>query len=477
MLVMQAHDGVSDAEAIESSSYDLRWAAVLRRHAGEPLCAKSTLQLFRAHLVLHEQAKTIFKKSVQEAKKVGLLKGEAMKVAIDTKPIEGRGAVEDTYNLLATGIGMLADALSKKEGKSKSEWLKDLGLGRYTQPSVKGSVSIDWSDKEAKESFLTDIVADARKLLALANGQGAAVKDAAELLEKLLLQDIEIGADDSGVPKATIKEGTTPGRIPSAADPDIRHGRKSKSKRFNGHKASVVTEITSGIIVALDVLAGDSGDSTGALSMTEQAEENTEMKVEETLGDCAYGGGATRKEYEDANRTLVAKVPQESRNNGLFSKSEFTIDLEARTATCPGGHTTEMATDHANGGATFYFDEFCEGCPLRAKCTTSELGRTLSVHPQEALLKNAREYQKTPEGKANLRKRVIVENSLARLAHLGIGQARYRGHLMTRFQLTITSTVANLRRSWNWLREQTIKTDQPGGSAGGCGQIMQPYAA
>jgi len=59
MLVMQTHDGVSDAEAIQSSAYDLRWAAVLRRPAGEPLCAKSTLQLFRAHLVLHEQAKII----------------------------------------------------------------------------------------------------------------------------------------------------------------------------------------------------------------------------------------------------------------------------------------------------------------------------------------------------------------------------------------------------------------------------------
>jgi hypothetical protein len=477
MLLMQAHDLVSDAEAIEKSAYDLRWAAVLRRHAGEPFCAKSTLQLFRAQLVLHEEAKTIFKKSVQEAKKVGLLKGEALTIALDTKPIEGRGAVEDTYNLLATGIGMLAEALSKKQGKSKSEWLTEFGLGRYTAPSVKGSADIDWSDKAAKQGFLTQIVADASKMLEWANSQGPEVKEAAELLEKLLLQDIEVGVDDSGAPAAHIKEGTTPGRMPSATDPDVRHGRKSKSKCFKGHKACVATDIDSGIIVAIDVLSGDSADSNGALAMTQQAEENTDIKVEESIGDCAYGGGATRKEFEEAARTLTAKVPQESANNGLFPKSAFTIELQARIATCPGGQTTEMATEHATGGITFYFDEFCQGCPLRAKCTTSALGRQLSVHPQEALLKAAREYQKTPEGKAHLRKRVIVENSLARLGHLGIGQALYTGRQKTRFQLAISSTVANLRRSWNWLMAQSADTEQAAVADSIPEQAMLPCAA
>jgi hypothetical protein len=466
MLILQAKDGVSDAEAIESSAYDLRWCAVLRRAAGEPFCAKSTLQLFRSHLVLHDGAKAIFVESVQEAKRVGLLKGEAMRVALDTKPIEGQGAVEDTYNLLATGIDMLASALSKKAGKTKPAWLTELGMDRYTAPSVKGSVSIDWSDKEAKERFLTQIVADARKMLALAEGQGQTVKEAADLLEKLLLQDVEEG-EEAGTPTATIKQGTAKGRIPSARDPEVRHGRKSKSKRFNGHKASVGTEVDSGIIVAIDVLSGDAPDSTGALAMTEQAEENTGLAVEETLGDCAYGSGETRQAFAEAERTLIAKAPQENGNGGLFQKSLFTIHRTERTATCPGGHTTEMADDHKSGGRTYYFDEYCGGCPLRAQCTTSALGRSLSEHPQEELLQQAKAYQATSEGKANLRRRVIVENALGRLSHLGIGQALYRGRPMTRFQLAIASTVANLRRSWNWRQGQVSTSDRIGGRGGG----------
>ena len=64
--------------------------------------AKSTLQLFRAQLILHVRA--VFQRSLQFARQTGCLKGRRMKVAVDTTYILGRGAVKDTYNLLADGI-------------------------------------------------------------------------------------------------------------------------------------------------------------------------------------------------------------------------------------------------------------------------------------------------------------------------------------------------------------------------------------
>ncbi len=74
VLLLQQECGISDEEAIERTSCDLRWAAVLRRTAGAPLCAKSTFQLFRSHLVLHEAARILFVSSIKEAKRAGLLK-------------------------------------------------------------------------------------------------------------------------------------------------------------------------------------------------------------------------------------------------------------------------------------------------------------------------------------------------------------------------------------------------------------------
>src|SRR6266550_2609948 len=77
LTLLQHESGCSDAEAIARSAFDLRWAAVLRKEAGQPLCAKSTFQLFRAHLIVHPQVQSIFQASLQEARRTGLLKGQA----------------------------------------------------------------------------------------------------------------------------------------------------------------------------------------------------------------------------------------------------------------------------------------------------------------------------------------------------------------------------------------------------------------
>lgn len=452
--LLQHEAQVSDEEAVARTAYDLRWAAALGKSAGTPLCAKSTLQLFRGQLVLHEQMRTVFVGSIKEAKRAGLLKGKALRTAIDTKPILGRGAVQDTYNLLATGIRQLATALAKNANRKPDAWLSEQGLGRYSEPSVKGSADIDWSDSKARDALITEIVQDARKLVSMVSASDDKVREASELLQKLLLQDVEETVSSTGEPEAKIKEGTAQDRIPSATDPEQRHGRKSKSRRFVGSKASVVTDIDSQIVVAADVIPGNAGDATGALALIEQAEENTGQAVEETLGDCAYGSGEVRQSFHEAGRALVAKVPAENTNGGLFPKSAFKIDLEASTVTCPAGQIVVQCSASADGHKHYSFGCVCSSCALASGCTSSAGGRSISVHPQEALLMQARTYQQTEEGRSHLRERVVIEHRLARLGQLGIGQARYTGLSKTRFQLLIAATIANLRRTWNWEQAQ-----------------------
>ena len=454
MLVLKEHDMVSDEEAVARTAYDLRWSAVLRRHAGKQLCAKSTFQLFRAHLILHDAVRQIFRTSIEVAKKSGLLKG-TLRAAIDTKPILGRGAVKDTYNLMGEAISMLARQLAKEQRQSEDDFLREAGLDRYTGSSLKGSADLDWSDEQAREALLTEIVRDARALLERANGGSPKVREGAELLSNILMQDVEESRDDPEVPPtAKIKEGTTPGRIPSASDPEQRHGHKSKNKLFIGSKASVVTDIDSQIFIGADVLSGDAPDNQDTLEQIEAAEANTGLTVAETTGDCAYGDGGTRKKFADAGYplggTLHAKVPKEHQRGGMFPKSRFNIDLANNTVTCPAGHTTSKSQKGADGARVFSFGSVCSSCPLREQCTKNASGRTLQVHPQEALLREARAYQKSEDGRKRLRERVAIEHGLARLSHLGIGQARYFGRVKTKFQLLMACTVANLRRVWNW---------------------------
>ena len=67
----------------------------------------------------------------------------------------------------------------------------------------------------------------------------------------------------------------------------------------------------------------------------------------------------------------------------------------------------------------------------------------MQLHPQEAVLQQARALQQS-EAFAEYRQcRVVVERRLARLVQLGIGQSRYFGRIKTRFQLYLVATVAN----------------------------------
>ena len=127
---------------------------------------------------------------------------------------------------------------------------------------------------------------------------------AAELLGQLLLQDVERTGDGIG-----LKDGVSKDRMVSVHDPEMRHGHKSSSRRFDGHKAAIVVDTDTQLITAVEVLAGNAPDNLGALELVERSEANTGVPVEETLGDAAYGDGDTRQTFADAGRSLVARVP------------------------------------------------------------------------------------------------------------------------------------------------------------------------
>ena len=90
---------------------------------------------------------------------------------------------------------------------------------------------------------------------------------AAELLGRLLLQDVE--RTDDGV---SLKDGVSRDRMMSVHDPEMRHGHKSSSRRFDGHKAAIVVGTGTQLITAVEVLPGNAPDNLGALELVEQSE-------------------------------------------------------------------------------------------------------------------------------------------------------------------------------------------------------------
>ena len=280
-LLLQTYDKVSDAEAKARADFDIRWKVALGIEIEDRPFAKSTLQMFRAQLILHDKVREVFEGSLRLARQSGYLKKRGMRVALDTTCILGRGAVKDTYNLLADGIVKLLRVLAAVANIAVGEWAEAQGYQRYLGSSIKGEATIDWSDRKARRKLLGELVADADRLLELArqawvelpeaSGQRQSIVDGAELLGQLLLQDVErksgdgdahADAADDGV---SIRDGVSKDRMLSVHDPELRHGHKSSRRRFNGHKAAIVVDTDSQLITAVDVLPGQRSRQSGGI--------------------------------------------------------------------------------------------------------------------------------------------------------------------------------------------------------------------
>jgi len=125
---------------------------------------------------------------------------------------------------------------------------------------------------------------------------------------------------------------------------------------------------------------------------------------------------------------------------GRYPKTDFTLDFPAGQLTCPAGVTMPFQP-----GQTVHFPQAtCAACPLRARCTASRTGRSVSIHPDEELLAELRERQATPAGRAKLRERVQVEHALAHVGHWQGRRARYKGTRKNLFDLRRVAVVHNL---------------------------------
>lgn len=437
-LLLKTKDDISDREAARRSRVDLDWKHALGLDSDHPGIAATTFALFRARVLLHDADQVLFRATVRKAVEAGLFPRRVLAL-IDSSPVLGAGAVKDTYDLLRSAINKVVEAAGQE---SLSKNLRR-GLKRYLREE---KPPIDWNNPQARKGELARMVEVANKLLR-AVAERPEVTEAAALLQAIVAQDVEIDPE-SGEPR--LRQGVAKDRIVSTTDPQMRHGRKSKSRRFDGHKLHVVEEASTEIVLGVKVGAGNGGDGEQAAPLVEEIQEATGVTIHELVGDMAYGDGDTRQAVEARGTKMIAKVAP-TRNGGRFPKTDFQIHPEAPSATCPAGHTTadaRPAADHKDRPSLrLTFDaEVCAECPLRARCVKGGGPRTITLSVHEARMAEARAEQARPAIKAKLRRRPVIERKIDHLQDLGMKKARYRGRRKTKLQALLAATVANFGR-------------------------------
>ncbi len=439
-MLCATHDRTSDAETSRRTRVDSDWKAAMGVDDWFEGIGATTFSLMRARMVAHDADGALFQKTLELAVKKGIFR-QSLTAVIDSSPVHGAGAVASTYELVRKMMGRLARAMGSH---------LDVPLAAKVAALAAAKPDLDWQDPAAREAHLAELV----DLAATVMGSAASdrelmaepeVAEAAALLSQVVLQDVEGTVDGPAV-----REGVAPDRVVSHSDPEMRHGRKSASRRFDGHKLDVMVDESSEMVLGVDVRAGNAGDGEGAAPLLSQVKKTEGIEVETLLADMAYSDGDVREAVEEAGAELVAKVPPVS-NSGRFPKTDFVIDLSAGTVTCPAGKLSagaRPAKDHKGRPATlFHFDAAtCAACPLRQRCTGGKGGRTIMVGRHHKRIEAARAAQARPETKALLRRRAKVERKIDHLQDLGMRKARYRGRRKTRLQAFLAATVANLKR-------------------------------
>jgi len=446
-LVLQGYLGLSDYDAVEASVFDARWQMVLGRLGEtEPAFSQGALQAFRERLIANDMDRRLLERTIELARATSEFDWKklpkTLRVAIDSSPLEGAGRVEDTINLLAHAGRKVVECAAELLGRSVERVCRDARAPLLAESSVKKALDLDWSDPAEKASAVKLLAVQLENLKDWIGSEMAAemkkppLKDDLATLAQLMGQDLEPDPGGGGV---KIREGVAPDRRVSIEDREMRHGRKSKSKRFNGYKRHIATDLDSDLILAGAITPANRPEDEAAPVLQRDIEQMGRSIAELNI-DRGYIASPLVDEVLGAGGQVVCK-PWVARNGKSFAKGDFKLNLRNLTITCPAGETERIEF-----GSVVEFDpEACDHCGLRAKCTAASAGsgRTVAIAENERLQHKLRKLQKTPTGRAKLRERVAVEH---RLAHVGRRQgrrARYRGVRKNLFDLRRACTIQN----------------------------------
>lgn len=447
-LIIQGYLGVSDADAVELSVVDLRWQMVLDR-LGEtrPAFSQGALFDFRERLIAHDMDRRLLERTSEiaraskgfDAKKLP----KTLRIAIDSSPLEGAGRVEDTINLIGHAARKVATCAAKLLGCKYEDFCKRAGIPLLAASSIKKALDRDWSDREQK-SEAVDIVA--KQVLSMERWLSRnltvevgtpELKDLVHTLHELRDQDLEVDPERG---RFRIIQGVAEDRRISVEDPEMRHGRKSKSQRIDGYKRHVALDLASKAVLACAVTAANRPEHEAFPRLKEDIDAQG-IRFAEAHFDRAYMGSPTVADLVDEGAEILCK-PWKARNGDFFTKEDFALDLRSKTITCPAGRSAPIEL-----GKTVQFDaDGCDACLIRDQCTTASPGngRSVSILQDEALQKRLRTMAKCRTGRQRFRERVPVEHSLAHVGQRQGPRARYKGARKNLYDLRRAGLIQNL---------------------------------
>jgi hypothetical protein len=447
--LLQGYTSASDAEAVVLTVVDLRWQMVLDRLGSEePAFSQGAFYEFRQRLIRTDMDRRLLERTAEiartskafDAKKLP----KSLRVGIDSSPIEGAGRVEDTINLIGHAARNVMTCAATLLGWPEERLCREAGIPVLLGSSVKAALDREWSDPNQKAEAIKVLVAQVASLNAWLREHLAEeltkppLEQELKVLEQVLGQDLEPDPTPEG--GVRIRQGVAEDRRVSIQDSEMRHGRKSKTKRFNGYKRHIAADLDSDLILACAITPANRPEEEATPDLKVDLGRQ-KLVIDELYIDRAYINSGLVDHVQDTDGEIFCK-PWFARNGALFTKQDFKINMRDLTITCPAGETERFQP-----GSVVEFDpEVCAHCPLRAQCTMAapETGRSIKIAENERLQHRLRKRIATRNGRAVLRRRVGIEHRLAHISQRQGRRARYCGTRKNLFDLRRAASIQNL---------------------------------
>ncbi len=450
VTLLQAYEQKSDAAAVEEAVFDRRWQMVLDCIGIDaPTFSQGVLVDFRRRLVEHDMDRRLLERTVELARSTKAFGYKQLRIALDSSPLWGAGRVEDTFNLLGHAMAVVVDCAAAVLETDVASVRSAAKLELLGGSSLKAALDIDWDDRAQQSQAIQQLLAEVQRLRGWVHDhltehvEQAPLKEALALVERLIEQDLEPDPTSGGM---RMRKGVAKDRRISVSDPDMRHGRKSRSKCFNGYKRHIAHDLDSGLILA--AAARPANEPEGFATVQLKPDVENFGIVDELHIDRAYLSASWTRDLYGSGKSIVAK-PWGARNANRFPKTAFRIDLDKARVHCPENFTAAI-----RGRVARFAAKHCDHCPSRPRCTRAApgRGRSISIHPDERMLIELRTAKATPKGRQRLRERVHVEHALAHVSARQGPRARYLGTRLNTFDLRRISAVVNLHTADRVLR-------------------------
>ena len=466
VMVLQRLEGLSDREAADRFTFDMRWKfAAGGLDLEYPGFVHTVLVDMRARLRESKDPERIFHSVLGVAREAGML---GRRRVLDSTPLYDAVATQDTVTMIRSAIRGLLRVADEPLAIELRGVLK-----REDDYTSAGKPTCDWDDKAAREELVDALARDAHAVLDLLEGRKVAkdVEEATTLVATVVGQDLEKMADGT----FRIARKVARDRVISTVDTEARHGHKTSARGYDGYKGHIAIDPDSEMITAAKATAANVGDGSVAKQLIEDvvptpkqskgasteigapqaaevkdaAPEQPKGEPVEVYGDSSYGGAEVLKHLDEHGVIPYVKVqPAVAPGEGMFSQDAFEIDADAETARCPRGVLIQLRRGQ-DGRGVADFGPHCEDCLLRSKCTKSTSGRTISVHPEHKRIRRERERQRDAAWKRDYRgTRPKVERKLAHLMRRKHGgrRARMRGRERVAQDFVMLCAAINLKR-------------------------------